>query len=93
MITPLTQYGISITPSTDVACMSMPRSTGVQNCILAAFPVDHLDKPVNSSLSHICGDINGRPRIDCYFASPGFHWYPPVSCIFLSRLIESQDPS
>lgn len=70
MITPLTQHGISITPRTDVACMDMPHSTGVQKFVLAGFPVNHLDKPVDSSLSHMCGDINGRLRIDCYFASP-----------------------
>lgn len=34
---------------------------------LAALSVDHLDRPVDESLSHMCRGINGRRGIDCCF--------------------------
>ncbi|KAJ5651135.1 uncharacterized protein N7484_004858 [Penicillium longicatenatum] len=40
--------------------------------ILAALSVDHLDMPVDNSLSDMCGGVSGRPKIDCYIPSPGY---------------------
>ncbi|KAJ5646219.1 Glycosyl transferasefamily 25 [Penicillium lividum] len=39
--------------------------------ILAALSIDHLGEPVDNSLSHLCGGLGDRPKIDCYAPSPG----------------------